>query len=515
MTPTLYLQGAALQPFAGKPAPTKPACAVGLVQAGLPANGVQRPQMNHLAPIWHTFCNHRGKQRSGALHKNNEKVSLMDNATSLPTGAAIAPAAEKTTASRLKSIFSGSIGNMVEWYDWYVYAAFSLYFAKAFFPAGDTTAQLLNTAAIFAVGFLMRPIGGWLMGLYADRKGRKAALMASVLLMCGGSLLIALTPGYETIGVAAPILLVFARLLQGLSVGGEYGTSATYLSEMASKERRGFFSSFQYVTLISGQLIALAVLIILQQTLTTEQLYAWGWRVPFVIGALCAVVALYLRRGMEETASVTKKEKSKESLMRTLMRHPKELMTVVGLTMGGTLAFYTYTTYMQKYLVNTVGMSISDSTTISAATLFLFMCLQPVIGGLSDKIGRRPILIAFGVLGTLFTVPILSTLHTVQTWWGAFFLIMAALIIVSGYTSINAVVKAELFPTEIRALGVGLPYALTVSIFGGTAEYVALWFKSNGMETGFYWYVTGCIACSLLVYATMKDTKHHSRITTD
>ena len=287
------------------------------------------------------------------------------------------------------------------------------------------------------------------------------------------------------------------------------------LSEMASKERRGFFSSFQYVTLISGQLIALAVLIVLQQTLTTEQLYAWGWRVPFVIGALCAVVALYLRRGMEETASFTKKEKAKESLMRTLLRHPKELMTVVGLTMGGTLAFYTYTTYMQKYLVNTVGMSISDSTTISAATLFLFMCLQPVIGGLSDKIGRRPILIAFGVLGTLFTVPILSTLHTIQTWWGAFFLIMAALIIVSGYTSINAVVKAELFPTEIRALGVGLPYALTVSIFGGTAEYVALWFKSAGMESGFYWYVTACIACSLLVYATMKDTKQHSRITTE
>ncbi|MDF2487427.1 MAG: metabolite/H+ symporter, major facilitator superfamily, partial [Pseudomonas sp.] len=267
----------------------------------------------------------------------------MHNATSLPSGAAAAPAAEKTTSSRLKSIFSGSIGNMVEWYDWYVYAAFSLYFAKAFFPAGDTTAQLLNTAAIFAVGFLMRPIGGWLMGLYADRKGRKAALMASVLLMCAGSLVIALTPGYETIGVAAPILLVLARLLQGLSVGGEYGTSATYLSEMASKDRRGFFSSFQYVTLISGQLIALAVLIILQQTLTTEQLYSWGWRVPFVIGALCAVVALYLRRGMEETASFTRKEKAKESLMRTLLRHPKELLTVVGLTMGGTLAFYTYT----------------------------------------------------------------------------------------------------------------------------------------------------------------------------
>ncbi|WP_248745103.1 MFS transporter [Pseudomonas sp. MWU12-2037] len=440
----------------------------------------------------------------------------MENSTTLPLGSAAAPAKERTTSSRLKSIFSGSVGNMVEWYDWYVYAAFSLYFAKVFFPKGDTTAQLLNTAAIFAVGFLMRPIGGWLMGLYADRKGRKAALMASVLLMCFGSLIIALTPGYETIGVGAPILLVVARLMQGLSVGGEYGTSATYLSEMATKERRGFFSSFQYVTLISGQLIALAVLIVLQQTLTTEQLQAWGWRIPFAIGALCAVVALYLRRGMEETESFTKKkEEPKESLMRTLMRHPKELMTVVGLTMGGTLAFYTYTTYMQKYLVNTVGMSISDSTTISAATLFLFMCLQPLVGALSDKIGRRPILIAFGILGTLFTVPILSTLHTIQTWWGAFFLIMAALIIVSGYTSINAVVKAELFPTEIRALGVGLPYALTVSIFGGTAEYIALWFKSVGMETGYYWYVTACIACSLLVYVTMKDTRKHSRIETD
>ncbi|MEB0071851.1 MFS transporter, partial [Pseudomonas sp. CCI1.4] len=433
----------------------------------------------------------------------------MDNSSTLPAGSVSAAPKEKTTSSRIKSIFSGSVGNMVEWYDWYVYAAFSLYFAKAFFPKGDTTAQLLNTAAIFAVGFLMRPIGGWLMGLYADRKGRKAALMASVLLMCFGSLVIALSPGYETIGVWAPVLLVFARLLQGLSVGGEYGTSATYLSEMATKERRGFFSSFQYVTLISGQLIALGVLIVLQQTLTEEQLYSWGWRVPFVIGALCAVVALYLRRGMEETESFKKaKVKPKESAMRTLMRHPKELMTVVGLTMGGTLAFYTYTTYMQKYLVNTVGMSISDSTTISAATLFLFMCIQPLVGALSDKIGRRPILIAFGVLGTLFTVPILTTLHTITTWWGAFFLIMAALIIVSGYTSINAVVKAELFPTEIRALGVGLPYALTVSIFGGTAEYIALWFKSAGMETGYYWYVTACIACSLAVYATMKAVSY-------
>lgn len=421
------------------------------------------------------------------------------------------------TAWRLQSIFRGSVGNLVEWYDWYVYSAFSLYFAKAFFPSGDLTAQLLNTAAVFAVGFLMRPIGGWLMGLYADQHGRKAALLLSVYLMCGGSLIIALTPSYATIGVAAPALLLLARLLQGLSVGGEYGTSATYLSEMATAQHRGFYSSFQYVTLIMGQLLALAVLILLQRVLlTAEQLDQWGWRIPFVIGAAAALVALLLRRGMSETSAYQRAAKrSAANTMRRLLQHPRQLATVVGLTMGGTLAFYTYTTYMQKYLVNSAGMSKADATLISASTLFLFMLLQPLVGALSDRIGRRPVLITFGVLGTLLTVPILTALGEVKTPMAAFWLILSALVIVSGYTAINAVVKAELFPTEIRALGVGLPYAVTVSVFGGTAEYIALWFKSIGHESGFYWYVTACIGCSLLVYVTMRDTRQHSMISDD
>ena len=420
-----------------------------------------------------------------------------------------------TTNQRLRSIVRGSIGNMVEWYDWYVYAAFSIYFAKAFFPHGDLTAQLLNTSAIFAVGFFMRPIGGWLMGSYADRHGRKKALITSVLIMCFGSFIIACTPSYETIGIASPILLILARLLQGLSVGGEYASSATYLTEMAAKNNRGFFSSFQYVTLIAGQLLALLVLILLQQVfLTSDQLESWGWRIPFFIGAGLALVALYLRLGMQETASFSSQAKKKytESVFRTFLRYPKEIMVVVGLTMGGTLAFYTYSTYMLKYLINSVGMTKNTATIISAATLFIFMLIQPFVGALSDKIGRRPILITFGLLGTLCTVPILSMLNHVETSLGAFSLIMVALIIVSGYTSINAVVKAELFPVEIRALGVGLPYAITVSIFGGTAEYVALWFKNKGIESGYYWYVTACIACSLLVYLFMKDTKKYSQM---
>ncbi len=419
------------------------------------------------------------------------------------------------TRARLKAIFGGSVGNLVEWYDWYAYAAFSLYFAKSFFPSGNQTAQLLNTAAVFAVGFLVRPIGGWLLGRYADRRGRKAALTLSVLLMCTGSLIIALTPGYDTIGIAAPVLLVFARLLQGFSVGGEYGTSATYLSEIATREWRGFYSSFQYVTLIMGQLLALAVLLILQfLLLTPEQLEAWGWRIPFIIGAACAVIAFYLRRNLSETEAFERsRHRTKEAgELRLLLRHPREVLIVVGLTMGGTLAFYTYTTYMQKFLVNTVGLTKGQSTLISASTLLIFLCLQPLVGALSDKVGRRPILLSFGVLGVLCTVPLLTLLSRVTDPLAAFGLVMAALVIVSGYTSINAVVKAELFPAEIRALGVGLPYAVTVCLFGGTAEYVALWFKSIGRETLFYWYVTVCIGCSLLVYLFMRETSRTSRI---
>jgi MHS family alpha-ketoglutarate permease-like MFS transporter len=418
---------------------------------------------------------------------------------------------------RLKSIFGGSVGNLVEWYDWYVYSAFSLYFAKAFFPSADTTAQLLNTAAVFAVGFFMRPLGGWLMGWYADRQGRKQALTASVLLMCLGSLLIALTPGYARIGVAAPCILVFARLLQGLSVGGEYGTSATYLSEMADAPRRGFWSSFQYVTLILGQLLALAVLVLLQRVfLTQAELEDWGWRIPFVIGALCAVVGLYLRRGIEETQAFERVRKAgARGGLGPLLRHPRQVLTVIGLTMGGTVAFYTYTTYMQKFLVNTVGLTKDSATAINASTLFIYMLLQPVVGALSDRIGRRPVLIAFGVLGTLSTVPLLTALSQTHDPLTAFCLILIALVIVSGYTAINAVVKAELFPADIRALGVGLPYAIAVSLFGGSAEYLALWFKSQGYESAFYWYVTACIFASLLVYAGMRDTRDHSRISQD
>jgi len=412
---------------------------------------------------------------------------------------------------RLKSILGGSVGNLVEWYDWYVYSAFSLYFAKVFFPPASQTAQLLNAAAVFAVGFLMRPVGGWLMGRYADRHGRRAALSISVLLMCFGSLMIAVTPGYSRIGMLAPVLLVIARLLQGVSVGGEYGASATYLSEMAGQRLRGFYSSFQYVTLVSGQLIALVVLLILQRQLGNATLESWGWRIPFAIGAVLAVAALWIRRGIEETPafqSVLGNEHiAAGARIRELLKYPRQIATVVGLTAGGTVAFYTFTTYAQKFLVNSGGWSKTDASRISALTLLVFMLIQPLVGFISDKVGRKPVLITFGVVGTLGTVPLMTALATTRSQTNAFLLLVGALIAVSGYTAINAVVKAELFPTQIRALGVALPYAVTVAIFGGTAEYIALWAKNAGHEAWYFWYVTACVAASLVVYSTMPETQ--------
>ena len=464
---------------------------------------------------------------------------------------------------RTRAILGGSAGNLVEWYDWFAYAAFSIYFAKIFFPKGDQTAQLMQTAAIFAVGFGARPVGAWLMGLYADRKGRKAGLTVAVGLMCVGSLIIALCPGHATIGNAAPVILLLARLLQGLSVGGEYGASATYMSEMAGRKRRGFWSSFQYVTLIMGQLVAALVLVILQNTLSKEDLADWGWRIPFFVGAALAVVVFWIRSGIEESVShqnvtvahdpVSRRQVTWVSglLLATVgsmilgfteapfaapaqygavallvatyvalaaplvSRHPKQTLAIIGLTAAGSLAFYAYTTYMLKFLVNTTGFDRATAGAINLATLAGFMLIQPLFGWASDRLGRKTMLVfAFGV-GSLIAWPVFSLTAKATSPAVAFGLIFAALFVQSAYTSISAVVKAELFPTHVRALGVALPYAIGNAAFGGTAEYVALWFKSEGMESGFYLYVSAIMAVGLIVALLLRDTGKHSLILED
>lgn len=412
------------------------------------------------------------------------------------------------TRRRVFAIMASASGNLVEWYDFYVYSFLALYFASEFFPEGNTTSQLLNAAAIFAAGFLMRPIGGWLFGRIADRVGRKRAMLISVTMMCGGSFVIALLPTYRSIGIFAPMLLLLMRLIQGLSVGGEYGTTATYMSEVALAGRRGFFGSFQYVTLIGGQLLAVLVLVILQQFLDEAQLRAWGWRIPFAIGGVAAVIALYLRSSLHETSTEETRGMQEAGTLRGLLRnHLRAFLIVIGYTAGGSLIFYTFTTYMQKYLVNSAGFDKEVASLVMTTVLFVYMLMQPLFGALSDRIGRRNSMLLWAALSVVSTVPFLTAIGHTTSAYSAFFLVTAALAVVSLYTSISGIVKSEMFPAQVRALGVGFAYAIGNALFGGTAEYFALWFKSIGHETWFFWYVTAMMVIALVAALLMPDPR--------
>lgn len=413
-----------------------------------------------------------------------------------------------TTPVRLRSIFGGAAGNLVEWFDWYVYSAFSLYFAKSFFPGQSQTEQFLATSGVFWIGFLMRPVGGWLFGRIGDRHGRRTALAWSVALMGGGSLLVAATPAYATIGFAAPALLMLARIVQGLSLGGEYGAAATYLSEIAPEGRRGLWSSFQYVTLYGGQLLALAFLLGLQAGgVGDEALSAWGWRLAFVVGAALALIVYVLRRGLEETPTFTREaalERRAGGIGELWRNHRRSVLIAFGLAVGSNVAFYTYTTYMQKYLVVSSGFSKSVATQICAIATIAAILLQPALGALSDRIGRKPLLYWFAFGGILGTVPLMTAIGRTHDPLTAFALVLIALTILSGATATNAIVKAELFPPHVRVLGVGLPYAISQSIFGGSAETIALGLKQAGHEGLYFWYVTAMIGVALVATIAMR-----------
>ena len=424
---------------------------------------------------------------------------------------------------RLYNILGGSAGNFVEWFDWFVYGSFAIYFASSFFVAEDPSARLWQTMSVFGIGFLARPVGAFLMGKYADIKGRRAALSLSVMMMCSGSLLIAITPTYAWFeanlgaGWLAALVLIIARLLQGLSVGGEYGASATYVSEMAGRNNRGFWSGFLYVTLIGGQLAAVGVLRLMLGAFGEEALNEWAWRIPFVIGALLAVVVFWIRRGIHETASFEKatqeapQDRGKSMMLFT--RYPKETFWIVVFTAGGGIGFYTYTTYMTQFLINTAGFADKVAADIMLVVLFTFMLFQPVVGAISDKVGRKPVmLLSFGG-GALISVPIMTAIAGAESFGMAVVLCLLPLLVLSGYTSLSAIVKAELFPAHVRALGVALPYSIAQAIFGGQAATAANAFKAADNEFAYYWVMAAILACGFVVALMMPDTKKSSLIT--
>ncbi|WP_273788070.1 MFS family transporter [Bartonella grahamii] len=411
------------------------------------------------------------------------------------------------TRKRIFAIISSASGNLVEWYDFYAYSFASVYFASQFFPEDeDIVTQLLKTAGIFFIGFLMRPIGAWLFGFIADRYGRKRSMLISVFMMCGGSFLIAILPTYKTLGIIAAFLLLLVRMFQGLSVGGEYGTAATYMSEVAPKNRRGLFASFQYATTITGQLLASFIIFILSLYLTEDQLKAWGWRIPFVIGGFGAIVAIYLRSLLHETTTHKSRSEQHAGSLRELFRnHKKAFFLVVGFTAGGSLTFYTYTTYMQKYLITTTGFDKQTATTIMTAALFIFVLLQPLFGFIADKIGARASLISWSTLSIICTIPVLKMIGNAHNAWAALLIIIGILCVMSFYTSIAGIIKAELFPASIRAIGVGFAFAIGNALFGGSAEYVALGLKNMGYESVFFFYIVGMMIIALISILLMPD----------
>jgi MFS transporter, MHS family, dicarboxylic acid transporter PcaT len=409
--------------------------------------------------------------------------------------------------ARIQSIAGACAGNLVEWFDFFAYAYTSIYFAGAFFPSGEQLGRLLAATGVFAVGFLMRPIGAWFFGRLADQHGRKHSLMLSVYLMCGGSLMIALLPTHARIGVWAPALLLVARLVQGLSVGGEYASGATYISEIAVRGRRGFYSSFQYVTVIAGQLLVMALLVILHALLSQSALESWGWRIPFAVGGLAGLVVARLRLSMRETVAPAAARRKDAGSFTTLLRYKRSLLIGFALTAGGSLYFYIFTSYMQKLLVAPGYLSARTVSRLMAVALFLFMLLQPLFGMLSDRIGMKNNVMLFAGLGAVTAIPTLRILSSVRSELLAFTLVLGALVIASFYTAIGGIVKADLFPPEVRALGVGLAHALANAAFGGSAEYLALLMKVKGMEQYFFYYVAAVLAVSFVAAALMPDLR--------
>ncbi|MEW2544428.1 MFS transporter [Streptomyces sp. NPDC047002] len=408
----------------------------------------------------------------------------------------------------VRQLAAASVGNAAEWYDWYAYSFLAVYFADQVFPkgAGDSLVPLLSAFAVFAVGFFMRPVGGLLMGAVADRRGRRAALTLTILLMGGGSLLVGVTPTYAASGLLAPVVLVAARLVQGLSVGGEFAASTTFLVESAGEGRRGLFSSFQYVSTTVGQLVASGIAALLAGNLTEGQMASWGWRIPFLLGAVIALVGFWIRRGAVETRSAPAPGAARPGLFEALRRHPRASLLICGITAGGTIAYYTWTTYLPTYATVNAGVGKGTALTAGTISLAFFAVLQPLGGILSDRVGRKPPLIAFAVGFAVLAVPLLHLLR--GGFWSLLLVQCAGMVLLTGYTAVAAAVNAEVFPARVRAAGIGFPYSLTVALFGGTAPYVGTWFADAGHAGWFPWYVAVLCLVSALVYARLPETAH-------
>jgi MHS family alpha-ketoglutarate permease-like MFS transporter len=409
----------------------------------------------------------------------------------------------------MRKLVAASIGNAIEWYDWTVYATFSIYFATAFFPAENEALARINTFATYALAFFFRPLGGLLLGRFADLRGRKPAMILTIVLMAGGSLLIGILPTFNQVGWLAPILLLLARIAQGLSLGGEVSNASAYLGEIAPPQRRGRYSSFFYISTGSAVLVASLLGFALARTMDKADLNSYGWRIPFLLGGVLGLVGLWLRSSLAETELFEEKKATarrvSSPLLTTLREHPRAVGQLVGFTLLSTLCYYTFFSALAPFAVKTRGADDVDVFLALSVATALFVALQYPMGVLADRFGRKPQLLAWSAATAVLIVP-LSTLVT-PGLGNLMVVFCVGLGLYTAMTSIAPAIMSELFPTELRALGIGAWYNLTVALFGGTAPLVISALTEAGAQTAFFWYVTAGAVIAFLAILTLPETK--------
>jgi MHS family alpha-ketoglutarate permease-like MFS transporter len=421
------------------------------------------------------------------------------------------PTATTVTPHRMpvRTLAAASIGNAIEWYDWTVYATFSIFFATQIFPKENAALALISVLATYALAFFFRPLGGWLLGRFADLRGRRTAMMLTIVLMAAGSLAIGLLPTFTLVGWLAPVLLLVARIAQGMSLGGEVSNASAYLAEIAPPERRGRYSSFFYISTGAAVLLASLLGALLTAVLSKEELATYGWRIPFLVGGLLGLFGLWLRRAMPETEQYeenkAKAQELRHPLLTTLREHPKAVGQLVGFTLLSTLCYYTFFSALTPFAVSSRNADPGQVFVALSIATALFVALQYPMGYASDRFGRKPQLLIWSAATAVLVVP-LSTL--IGPGLGNLLVVFCVgLGLYTMMTSIAPAVMSELFPTELRGLGIGAWYNLTVAIFGGTAPLVIQSLSAAGLADVFFWYVAVGAAIAFLVILTLPETR--------